>query len=100
MPINYEERFQLAGDGRFTRRLQMALWVASSAILAENVGVPNHAARVTFARANLRGQAEPEVMRRIAIRVTAHPAMGAQGMDIADATLQTAIDTLIDELTS
>ena len=87
----YIESFDLVNDSNFGKRIQMAMWIGCAGILA-NAGSP--AGAKTFARNQLKGPADTDIARRLAIRCA------ASGLEKAstDAQIQTVIDAMIAEL--
>lgn len=99
MALDYLARHQLVNDTKFTNRLQMALWIAASDVLNEEPGTTNHTARVAWAKKELKGVADPEKMKLVAIRVSANPSVGAAGNAAPDSDIQFVVNGLIDGLT-
>ena len=85
----YLERFELVSDTNFAKRLQMAWWIASVNILATGT-----APQKLFARNQLKGAADTDLFRRMAIRCA------ASGIEktATDADVQTAVDAVFTEL--
>ncbi|MBK8108666.1 MAG: hypothetical protein IPK42_24780, partial [Betaproteobacteria bacterium] len=72
-------------------RLQMAMWIGAAAILAN---AQSSAGTKTFARNQLKGPAETDLARRLAIRCA------ASGIEktSTDAEIQAVVNTMIAEL--
>ena len=87
----YAEGFELVNDSVFGKRVQMALWIGCVAILA-NGGAS--AGAKTFAKNQLKGQADSDLGRRMGIRCAA----SGLTRDSTDAEIQAVIDTMIAEL--
>ena len=87
----YIESFDLVNDSTFGKRLQMAMWIGAAGVLA-NSG--SSAGAKTFARNQLKGPAETDLARRLAIRCA------ASGIEKAstDAEIQAVVNTMIAEL--
>ena len=87
----YIESFDLVNDGIFGKRIQMAYWIGAAAVLA---AAGSTAGQKNWARAQLRGPADTDVARRLAIRCA------ASGLEktSTDAQIQTVIDAMIQEL--
>jgi hypothetical protein len=87
----YIESFDLVNDGTFGKRLQMAMWIGAAGILAT---AGSSAGAKTFARNQLKGPAETDLARRLAIRCVAS---GLEKVS-TDAEIQAVVDTMIAEL--
>ena len=87
----YAEGFELVNDAVFGKRVQMALWIGAVAILA-NAG--SSAGAKTFAKNQLKGQAESDLGRRMNLRCAA----SGLSREATDAQIQAVIDTMIAEL--
>ena len=89
----YLEKFELVSDTQFAKRLQMAWWIAAVTTLAN--GASTNAAKL-FSRNQLKGAADTDLFRRMAIRCA------ASGIEktATDAEVQTAVDTVFAELAS
>ena len=87
----YIESFDLVNDGTFGKRLQMAMWSGAAGILA-NAG--SSAGAKTFARLQLKGPADTDLARRLAIRCAAS---GLEKVS-TDAEIQAVVDAMIAEL--
>jgi hypothetical protein len=87
----YIESFDLVNDSNFSKRIQMAYWIGAVAVLAAGGSSP---AQKTWARNQLKGPADTDVSRRLAIRCA------ASGLEKAstDAQIQTVIDAMIAEI--
>jgi hypothetical protein len=87
----YIESFDLVQDSAFAKRIQMAYWIGAVAVLSAGGST---AGQKTWARNQLKGPADTDVARRLAIRCA------ASGLEKAstDAQIQTVIDAMIAEL--
>lgn len=87
----YLERFELVSDTQFAKRLQMAWWIAAVNILTNGT-----APQKQFGRNQLKGAADTDLFRRMAIRCA------ASGIEktATDADIQTAVDAVFAELAS
>ena len=87
----YIESFDLVNDSTFGKRLQMAMWIGAANILA-NAQSP--VAAKTFARTQLKGPADTDLARRLAIRCA------ASGLEKAstDEAIQTVVNAMIAEV--
>ena len=87
----YIESFDLVNDSTFGKRLQMAMWIGAAAILANS---QSSAGAKTFARNQLKGPADTDLARRVAIRCA------ASGLEktSSDAEIQSVVNTMIAEL--
>ena len=87
----YIESFDLVNDSTFGKRLQMAMWIGAAAILAN---AQSSAGAKTFARNQLKGPADTDLARRVAIRCA------ASGLEktSTDAEIQAVVNTMIAEL--
>lgn len=87
----YIESFDLVNDSTFGKRLQMAMWIGAAAILANS---QSSAGAKTFARNQLKGPADTDLARRLAIRCA------ASGIEktSTDAAIQDVVSTMIAEL--
>ena len=87
----YIESFDLVNDSTFGKRLQMAMWIGAAAILANS---QSSAGAKTFARNQLKGPADTDLARRLAIRCA------ASGIEktSTDAAIQDVVNAMIAEL--
>lgn len=87
----YIESFDLVNDSTFGKRLQMAMWIGAAAILAAS---GSSAGAKNFARTQLKGPADTDLARRVAIRCA------ASGLEktSTDTEIQTVINAMIAEL--
>lgn len=86
----YIESFDLVNDSTFGKRLQMAMWIGAAGVLAKS---GSSAGAKTFARTQLKGPAETDLARRLAIRCA------ASGIEktSTDAEIQAVVNTMIAE---
>lgn len=96
--MDYNGRYALTENGTFQRRLQMAIWIAAVDVLNEAAGVPNHAARKTWANKALKGPQDSDVLRRVSIRCSANASIGIAGEAATDDDIQFVVNSLVDEL--
>ena len=87
----YIKSFDLVNDSTFGKRIQMAMWIGAAAILANG---NSSAGAKTFARNQLKGPADTDVARRLAIRCAAS---GLESVS-TDAEIQTVVNAMIVEL--
>ena len=87
----YIESFDLVNDSTFGKRLQMAMWIGAANILASSGST---AGAKNFARTQLKGPADTDVARRLAIRCA------ASGLEKSspDEAIQTVVNAMIAEL--
>jgi hypothetical protein len=64
----YIESFDLVNDGTFGKRLPRAMWIGAAGILT---AAGSSAGAKTFARLQLKGPADTDLARRLAIRCAA-----------------------------
>lgn len=99
MAVQYDKFYTLTSDAIFRTRLQFALWISARAILTEPVGTPNNAKRVTWAKRELKKDADADQIRIVAINVVTALASGVTaGGEIQDAAIQTVVDGMINEI--
>lgn len=95
--MSYMERRALVEDTRFHAKLQMALWIAAVDVLNDsNASAP----RRQWANRTLRGAADADAMRRVAIRASANATIGAAGINASDSDIQFVVNGMVDELAS
>ena len=87
----YIESFDLVNDSTFGKRLQMAMWIGAANILASSGST---AGAKNFARTQLKGPADTDIARRLAIRCA------ASGLEKSspDEAIQTVVNAMIAEL--
>lgn len=95
MSLSYIERFALVEDAAFRKRLQFAVWSAAVDIL--NEASPSNS-RKQWAVNALKGVADDDVMRRVAIRCAANPTIGAAGKDATDSDIQYVVSGIVNTL--
>lgn len=93
--MSYLSSYKLTNDGPFRQRLQFALWVASTAILANGAA---SADAKKFAKKNLSGEADADLMRTLSIRIASAPAVVADGDKITDDALQVLVNAAVTDL--
>ena len=96
--LTYLERYRLINDDTFSQRVKLALSVTSIGVVDENPNTPNHAARLVKANQFLTNSFPVDEMRSINLRLMANQTVGAQGMDVTDAALQSAVDNIFNDL--
>lgn len=80
--------------GPVLNRAVVAVAVAAQKVLVEQDTVPNHAARLTWARNAL---SDPGGMvKKMSYAIAADPVVSAKALTTTDAELQTAVDSLVD----
>lgn len=87
----YIESFDLVNDSTFGKRLQMAMWIGAAGLLT-TAGAS--AGAKTFARTQLKGPADTDLARRLAIRCAAS---GLEKVS-TDAEIQAVVNAMIAEL--
>lgn len=87
----YIESFDLVNDSTFGKRLQIAMWIGAANILASSGST---AGAKNFARTQLKGPADTDLARRLAIRCA------ASGLEKSstDEAIQTVVNAMIAEL--
>lgn len=98
MALTYLERFQLLRNNQWNERVQIAVWAAAVEIINEDPQPENYAGRATYAETLLAGQSSSELLRRLSIRLLADETVGSDGMDAADADMQTVVSAIISDL--
>ena len=91
----YLERYKLMESAAMRRRAQVALWEVCVDVMNEPDGDPG---RKTFAKKNLKGEADTDVLRRIMVRLTANATIGAAGEACDDSDIKFVVAGLVDEL--
>jgi len=89
--LAYKDLYDLINDGVFQQRIQYAAWVAAVAMLAE---VPGTAARQQWAKHALKGSLDSDVLRNVAIQVSANPTIGAAGKACLDSDIQFVVSQI------
>ena len=87
----YIESFDLVNDSTFGKRLQMAMWIGAANILTSSGST---AGAKNFARTQLKGPADTDLARRLAIRCAAS---GLEKVS-TDAEIQAVVNAMIAEL--
>lgn len=95
--MSYLTRHALINDQEMKRRVQMAVWIAAAAIIYESQDTPNHAGRIAWAAAQLRGPMSADHERRAMIFISANSAIGEAGNSASDDDIQFVVNGFVDE---
>jgi len=90
----YDEIYGLRQSSHIRNLVTVALMKACRDIYAEDVGIPNHANRLTWANVTITTQGESEA-QRFMWAVIANDAVRAAGEAATDAEIQTAVDNVV-----
>lgn len=96
MALPYLDLYKLAQSTNFQQRVQFALWRSANTVVGELPATPNHAARLTWAKDQLRGPAQN--MTAILNQVLTTGVVFNSGEAVTDAQLQNVVDGLVDSL--
>lgn len=96
--MSYLTRYALVKNPDFINKLQVAIWVAATAVNNEAANTANHAARIIWAKKALKKESDPDEMRIVAIRASANDTIGAAGTLATDSDIQFVVNGLIDDL--
>ena len=94
----YDELYGLRSNSSLRNKIEVALWIAASAISEEDVGTPNHAARLVWAKNTLAGS------RSVAENILGFILAKNSGVDVGtivnatDAAIQTNVNAVINML--
>lgn len=96
MALPYLDLYKLVNDAPFQHRVQFALWRAANVVMREDVGTPNHAQRLVWAKEALRGPTQQ--MTSVITRVAATGAVYNTGAAVSDDDLQAIVNGLVNDM--
>lgn len=96
MALPYLDLYKLAQNTNFQQRVQFALWRSANTVVNEAPATPNHAARLVWAKEQLRGPSQN--MTAILNQVLTTGIVFNNGDASTDGQLQAVIDGLVDSL--
>lgn len=91
----YLEVRAMINSANFSSRIQVALWIKATAILADGGSTAQAKA---WANNTMRGAQDPDKMMRTVIRVASSPVGSSSGEAMTDAQLQTEVNNMVTEL--